>query len=189
VDIQGEYKIGLARQQVWNALQDAEILKQCIPGCQEMEKLSDAQYLATIVAAIGPVKATFKTNIEMQNLKPPQSYTLIGDAKGGAAGFGSGSAEISLSESAGATTLRYAAQLKVGGKLAQVGSRLVAGVTRKMADDFFGKFSLVLDKGAEKVVTEQDKIVAARSARRNRILAIAGAAAVVLIVLWLSLRN
>ena len=84
MDIQGAYKIGLSSQQVWNGLHDAEILKECIPGCEEMEKLSDAQYLAKVLAAIGPVKATFKTNIEMQKLKPPHSFTLIAEAKGGA---------------------------------------------------------------------------------------------------------
>ena len=184
MDIEGEYKIGLARQQVWNALQDPEILKQCIPGCQELEKLADDHYLAKVVAAIGPVKATFKTNIKMQNLKPPESYTLVGEAKGGAAGFGNGHADISLSESAETTTSRYKAQFKIGGKLAQVGSRLAAGVTRKMADEFFGEFSLALDKSAEKVVTEQHEIVAKRSTRHNRVLAVTFVAAVLLFILW-----
>ena len=105
MDIEGTYKFGLARQQVWDALQNADILQECIPGCEELELLSDNRYLATVVAAIGPVKATFKTNIEMQNLTPPESYTLIGEAKSGAAGFGKGSADISLIESGEFTTL------------------------------------------------------------------------------------
>ncbi|MDG1987954.1 MAG: carbon monoxide dehydrogenase subunit G [Halieaceae bacterium] len=188
MDIQGEYKIGLAAQQVWNSLHDAETLKQCIPGCQEIKKLSDFQYQAKIVAAIGPVKAVFDTNIEMQNLQPPHSYTLVGSAKGGAAGFGNGTAHISLSESAEVTILRYTAKLKIGGKLAQVGARLVSGVTRKMADEFFGKFSSILDKDAEKVFTEEDQIILARSRKQNHFL-FAGAATAVIIILYLFFTN
>ena len=185
MDIEGTYKIGLAREQVWDALQNADILQQCIPGCEELELLSDNRYLAKVVAAIGPVKATFKTNIEMQNLTPPESYTLIGEAKSGAAGFGKGSADISLIESGDFTTLYYKAQFKVGGKLAQVGSRLVAGVTRKMADEFFGKFSLALDHSAERVVSEDDEKSVIQRARRHRFLYIAVGAAVILFVWWL----
>ena len=185
MDIEGTYKIGLARQQVWDALQNADVLKQCIPGCQELELLSDNHYLAKVVAAIGPVKATFKTNIEMQNFKPPESYTLIGEAKSGAAGFGKGSADISLIESGDFTTLHYKAQFKVGGKLAQVGSRLVAGVTRKMADEFFGKFSLALDFSAERVVSVDDEKSVTQRARRHRFLYIAVGTIFILYVLWL----
>ena len=185
VDIEGTYKIGLARQQVWDALQNADILQQCIPGCEELELLSDNRYLAKVVAAIGPVKATFKTNIEMQNLTPPESYTLIGEAKSGAAGFGKGSADISLIESGDFTTLYYKAQFKVGGKLAQVGSRLVAGVTRKMADEFFGKFSLALDHSAERVVSVDDEKSVTQRARRHRFLYIAVSATFILFVWWL----
>tara|TARA_B110001452_G_scaffold101999_1_gene84602 strand:+ start:11785 stop:12360 length:576 start_codon:yes stop_codon:yes gene_type:complete len=185
VDIEGTYKIGLAREQVWDALQNADILQQCIPGCEELELLSDNRYLAKVVAAIGPVKATFKTNIEMQNLTPPESYTLIGEAKSGAAGFGKGSADISLIESGDFTTLYYKAQFKVGGKLAQVGSRLVAGVTRKMADEFFGKFSLALDHSAERVVSVDDEKSVTQRARRHRFLYIAVSATFILFVWWL----
>ena len=185
MDIEGTYKIGLARQQVWDALHNADVLQQCIPGCQELELLSDKRYLAKVVAAIGPVKATFKTNIEMQNLKPPESYTLIGEAKSGAAGFGKGSADISLIESGDFTTLHYKAHFKVGGKLAQVGSRLVAGVTRKMADEFFGKFSLALDHSAERVVSVDDEKSVTLRARHHRFLYIAAGTTFILCVLWL----
>ncbi len=190
MDIQGEYKIALAQEEVWRALNDTEILKQCIPGCQEMEKQSDTEYSAKIVAAIGPVKATFKTIIEMKNLKPPHSYTIAGEANGGVAGFGNGSADISLTESAGTTTLFYKAQFKVGGKLAQIGARLVTGVTRKIADEFFGKFSQALDKDAEKVLTEQDKTGLERTADyKHIILSIVGVVAVILIALLLFPHN
>jgi hypothetical protein len=190
LDIQGEYKIALAQEEVWKALNDAEVLKQCIPGCQEMEKKSDTEYSARVVAAIGPVKATFKTIIEMKNLKPPHSYTISGEANGGVAGFGNGSADITLTESAGTTTLHYHAKFKVGGKLAQIGARLVAGVTRKIADEFFSKFSQALDKGAEKVLTEQDKTDLERTAEYTRIiLSIVVVVAVILIVLLLFPHN
>ncbi len=184
MDIQGEYRIGVPRQQVWDALTDAEVLKQCIPGCEEMQKVSDTEYKAVVTAAIGPVKAVFRTKMELTKLNPPLSYTLVGESKGGAAGFGRGSADISLEEMDGATLLHYEADFKVGGKLAQVGSRLVVGVTRKIADDFFGKFSSILDSGAQKVLTEQDKLLAERRTSRIRILAIAGAIAVVLLLFW-----
>lgn len=188
MDIQGEYKIGVPREQVWDALNDADTLKQCIPGCTEMAKTSDTEYQAKVIAAIGPVKATFKTKMQVSNLNPPESYTLTGDSKGGAAGFGRGSADIRLLEEAGTTTLHYEADFKVGGKLAQVGSRLVVGVTRKIADDFFGTFSSLLDAEAEKVVTERDRELAARNARRNTIMMTVGVVIAVAVAAWYWLR-
>ena len=172
MNIQGEYKIGVSRQQVFDAITDPEILKKCIPGCEELEQISETEYKALIKATIGPVKASFKTSMELKNLNPPESFTLAGEGKGGVAGFGRGSADITLEESDGATHLRYVAELKVGGKLAQVGSRLVLGVTRKIADEFFGTFSSILDSGAEKVETDQDKLLAEKRATRKRIMMI-----------------
>jgi len=185
LNIQGEYKIGVSRQQVFDAITDPEILQKCIPGCEEMEQISDTQYKAVITATIGPVKARFKTSMELKNLNPPQSFTLAGEGKGGVAGFGRGSADITLDESEGATHLHYEADLKVGGKLAQVGSRLVVGVTRKIADEFFGTFSSILDAGAEKVETEQDRRLAELRASRKRIMMIAGPILMLLLIYWL----
>jgi carbon monoxide dehydrogenase subunit G len=185
LNIQGEYKIGVPRQQVFDAIIDPEVLKKCIPGCEELQQVSDTQYKAVIKASIGPVRAAFKTSMELKNLNPPASFTLAGEGKGGVAGFGRGSADITLDESDGATHLHYEADLKVGGKLAQVGSRLVVGVTRKMADEFFGTFSSILDAGAEKVETEEDKLLAEKSAIRKRVIVIVGPILMLLLVYWL----
>jgi carbon monoxide dehydrogenase subunit G len=185
LNIQGEYRIGVSRQQVFDAITDPEILKKCIPGCEEMQQVSDTEYKAVIKARIGPVKASFKTSMELKNLNPPESFTLAGEGKGGVAGFGRGSADITLDETDGATHLRYEADLKVGGKLAQVGSRLVVGVTRKIADEFFGSFSSILDAGAEKVETEQDRLQAQKRAARKRTMMIMGPILMLLLIYWL----
>ena len=140
MEISGAFDIPAKRQQVWEALNDPEVLAQCIPGCESIERISATELLAKMKAKFGPVKARFESRIELTNLNPPQSYTIGGVGKGGPAGFGKGSADVTLTESGGNTTLSYTATLQVGGKLAQVGSRLVGGAARKIADDFFGKF-------------------------------------------------
>lgn len=144
MDINGEFEIATSREQVWEALNDPDVLARCIPGCESIERESDTELLAKIKARIGPVKARFESRIVLSNLNPPESYTISGEGRGGPAGFGKGSADVTLSESNGNTTLRYTATLQVGGKLAQVGSRLVGGAAKKIADDFFGKFVEVL---------------------------------------------
>jgi carbon monoxide dehydrogenase subunit G len=151
VEIRGEYQIASSRESVWAALNDPEVLKRCIPGCESLEKTSDTEFSGRVTAAIGPVKARFKTHISLEDLKPPESYTLVGESKAGVAGFGKGSARVKLVEQAGGTLLSYEADFKVGGKLAQVGSRLVLGATRKVADEFFGAFSRELDPAAVRV--------------------------------------
>jgi hypothetical protein len=140
MDISGEFDIPVSRQQVWEALNDPQVLAQCIPGCESIERESDTELRAKMKAKIGPVKARFESRILLSNLNPPQSYTISGEGKGGPVGFGKGSADVSLEESDGNTTLHYTATLHVGGKLAQIGSRLVGSAARKIADDFFSKF-------------------------------------------------
>ena len=144
MEMTGEYRIPAPREHVWDALNDPEILRQCIPGCEVMEKESDDNYTARMLAKIGPVKAKFATRIALSNLNPPESYTIAGEGKGGPAGFGKGSANVSLSEDQGETVLNYTASMQVGGKLAQVGSRLVAGTAKKYADDFFSRFARLM---------------------------------------------
>ncbi len=140
MDISGEFDIPAGRQQVWEALNDPDVLAQCIPGCESIERESETAFVAKMIAKIGPVKARFESHILLSNLNPPRSYTISGEGKGGPAGFGKGSADVTLSDIDGNTTLHYTATLLVGGKLAQVGSRLVGGAARKIANDFFGKF-------------------------------------------------
>ena len=140
MDITGEHRVPLPREAVFEALNDPEILGRCIPGCQTLEQVGEHEFDADVVARIGPVKARFRTRIEVSNLDPPESYTLSGEGRGGAAGFASGSADVRLEAVDGGTVLRYAARLRPGGRIAQVGSRLVGGTARKIGADFFSRF-------------------------------------------------
>jgi carbon monoxide dehydrogenase subunit G len=141
MDMTGEYRIPAPREAVWKALNDPEVLKQCIPGCDELEKKSDTEYAAKVTAKVGPVKAKFGGNVTMSDLDPPSSYTISGEGSGGAAGFAKGGAKVRLTEDGGATVLSYTVNATVGGKLAQIGSRLIDSTAKKMANDFFGKFA------------------------------------------------
>ena len=154
MEMTGEFRIPAPRQRVWEGLNDPEILKQCIPGCQTLEKVSDTEFNGRVVAAVGPVRATFGGKVTLSDLDPPHSYTISGEGSGGVAGFAKGGAKVNLAEEGAATVLTYAVQAQVGGKLAQVGSRLIDGVARKMANDFFGHFAAVM-------VPEQPSAVAA----------------------------
>jgi len=144
MDMNGEYKIPASRATVWKALNDPEVLKQAIPGCDELTKLGDDELEAKVTSKIGPVKAKFAGRVRLENINAPVSYTIVGEGKGGAAGFAKGGADVSLEEIPDGTLLRYTAKAEVGGKLAQIGSRLIAGASKKMADDFFGKFSEIV---------------------------------------------
>ena len=141
MEIIGEQLIPLPQQRVWEALNDPEILKACIPGCQSIEKVSDSDYKIVMTAAVGPVKAKFNGKLHLADLNSPDSYSLSFEGSGGAAGFGKGSAKVMLSPEDKGTKLSYSAQAQVGGKLAQIGSRLIDGVAHKMAEDFFKRFN------------------------------------------------
>jgi carbon monoxide dehydrogenase subunit G len=147
MDISGEYRIAAPRQRVWDGLNDPEILKQSIPGCEEIEKTSDTELNAKVRAKVGPVNARFSGTVTLSNLNPSESYTIAGEGKGGAAGFAKGSADVSLEDAGEETILRYKASAQVGGKLAQIGSRLIQGTAEKMANQFFGTFSTVVAGG------------------------------------------
>ena len=144
MDLTGEYRIPALRQDVWEALNNPEILKQCIDGCQELSKDSDTQFSAKVTAKVGPVKAKFSGKVTLSELDPPNGYKISGEGQGGVAGFAKGGATVKLDEDGGDTVLSYTANAEVGGKLASVGSRLVEGVAKKQADDFFGKFSQIV---------------------------------------------
>ena len=151
MEISGEYLIKIPRQQVWECLLDPNTLKACIPGCESLEKLADDNYQAQVKLTIGPVRATFQTQLSIKNAQPPKSYRLEGVGKGGAVGFGQGYAEVSLDEDENGTVLRYKSAFQVGGRLAQVGSRLVWGATRKIADDFFEKLTQHIDSSSHRL--------------------------------------
>ena len=151
----GEYRIGAPRDAVWTALNDPDVLARCIEGCQSMVRTADDAFAASVKAKVGPVNATFQADLTLTDIKPPDSYTLNANVKGGAAGFGKGVARVSLMPEGAATLLRYEVEGQVGGKLAQVGQRLIDAATRKMADDFFAKFGDDVAPGvSEKIVTE-----------------------------------
>jgi uncharacterized protein len=140
MDMTGEFRIPASRQRVWEGLNDPEILKSSIPGCQSIEKVSDTEFTAKVVAQVGPVKANFSGKVTLSDLDPPQSYTIAGEGSGGVAGFAKGNAKVNLDEEGAETVLHYSVQAHVGGKLAQIGSRLIDSVARKMAENFFARF-------------------------------------------------
>lgn len=144
MDLTGAVDIPASPDVVWRALNDPEILAKVIPGCEGVTRLSDTEFEALATAAIGPVKARFKGKVTMSNINPPVSYTITGEGSGGVAGFAKGGADVMLEPIATGTRLNYTVKAQVGGKLAQIGQRLVEGAARKMADDFFAKFSAVV---------------------------------------------
>lgn len=135
----GSYKIPTDKQTVWDALNNPEILQKCIPGCEEFKKNSDTSFTATATNKIGPFNASFTGDVELQDLNPPNSYKLVGQGNS-PVGFASGEASVTLSEENGQTVLSYDVEANVGGKIAQVGGRLIDMTAKKMADIFFGKF-------------------------------------------------
>jgi carbon monoxide dehydrogenase subunit G len=140
--IEGEERIAAPIDKVWQALNDPEVLKACIPGCESLEKTSDNNMAATVVLKIGPIKATFNGEVELKNLNPPRSYTIQGEGKGGIAGFAKGGADVILAEDGPDTTvLKYEAKADVGGKIAQLGSRLITSTSKKLAGQFFSSFN------------------------------------------------
>jgi len=138
--IEGEERIAAPVEKVWAALNDPDMLKECIPGCQSLEMKSPTEMTATVVLKIGPIKATFNGEVTLKNLKPPHSYTIQGEGKGGIAGFAKGGADVTLNEDGDGTMLKYAAKADVGGKIAQLGSRLITSTSKKLAGQFFSTF-------------------------------------------------
>ena len=147
--LSGSYKLNVKKEVVWKALNDSNILKQCIPGCESFEKESDNIFNATATNQIGPMNATFSGTVELSNIKENQSYTLSGQGNS-SVGFANGSADVKLEEQNGSTTLVYEVNVDVGGKIAQLGSRLINGVAKKMSDYFFGRFADLVDPIVEK---------------------------------------
>jgi uncharacterized protein len=141
MDMTGEFRIAAPRERVWEALNDPEVLKRAIAGCEELQKLSDTEFVAKVTAKVGPVKARFAGKVTLSDLDPPNGYKISGEGQGGAAGFAKGGATVRLEPDGSATVLKYSVQAAVGGKLAQIGARLIDGAAHKMAEDFFGSFA------------------------------------------------
>lgn len=141
MEMTGEQLIPLPQETTWRALNDTEILKTCIPGCESIDKQSDNEYLLTMTAKVGPVSAKFKGKMTLSDINPPHAYTLLFEGQGGVAGFAKGQANVQLVPEGEGTKLGYAVKAMVGGKLAQVGARLIDGVAKKLSEQFFTAFN------------------------------------------------
>lgn len=151
MDMSGQHTIAATRQIVWEALNDPDVLKECIPGCEEIEKTGDTGFTAKVSVKVGPVKAKFSGQVTLSDIDPPNGYTISGEGKGGAAGFAKGGAKVRLQEADGgaSTVLDYDVNASIGGKLAQIGARLIDSTAKKYANDFFEKFSeIATSRGA-----------------------------------------
>jgi len=166
MDLTGEFRIEAPRELVWKALNDPNILKASIPGCEDLVKTSDTEFSAKVTAKVGPVKAGFGGKVTLSDLDPPNGYTISGEGSGGAAGFARGGAKVRLEPiDGGATLLKYEVDAEIGGKLAQIGSRLIEGAAKKMAGDFFSAFADQVNALAAPTPTaEEAKVEAAPSA-------------------------
>jgi len=163
MEINGSQSIGAPRQKVWDALNDPAVLRQCLPGCESVERVSPDEFSVVMAAAIGPLRARFNGKLRMTQAEPPKSCVMVFEGQGGAVGFGKGTSSVALTETADGTTLAYTANAQVGGKLAQVGSRLIDSVARKMADDFFNALRRQLVPTAEAVPASKPSAATSRS--------------------------
>ena len=157
MDMSGCYEIEAPSDIVWKALNDISILKLCIPGCEEIKKNSETELEATVVAKVGPVKARFKGIVKLSNIKPNESYTISGEGKGGAAGFAKGEANVELRPSPKGTLLSYTVRANVGGKLAQIGNRLIDSTAKKLADQFFLNLADNLSENTDNTTINKNK--------------------------------
>lgn len=148
MEMTGEQRLPAPREAVWAALNDPEVLKQCIPGCEEIQKTSDTEMTAKVAAKVGPVSAKFTGAVTLSDMDPPNGYTISGEGKGGVAGFAKGSAKVGLAPDGDGTILRYEVNASVGGKLAQIGARLIDATAKKMAEEFFNRFSAIVSERA-----------------------------------------
>lgn len=156
MEMSGEYRIEAPREKVWAALNDPEILKQSIPGCEEIEQTSDTSFEAQVTAKVGPVKAKFSGAVELTDIDAPNGYRISGEGKGGAAGFAKGGANVRLEEDGDGTLLKYDVDAQVGGKLAQLGARLIDGTAKKMASQFFENFAEAVEGGGAAASVEDE---------------------------------
>lgn len=179
MELTGERLIPAPIDTTWTALNNPEVLKSCIAGCESLDRTGDDAFHAQVAVRIGPVSARFRGNLRMSDVKPPNSYTIHFDGQGGAAGFGKGSADVTLAPEAGGTRLRYVARAQVGGKMAQVGSRLIDAAAGKIAEDFFAAFETTL-----RPPTGAAPVPVGAPALGGRIAWWIAGAAVVLAALW-----
>jgi uncharacterized protein len=194
--LSGEYRLPLPRTAVWDGLNDPEILKQCIPGCEELLKTEDNGFSAKVGLKIGPMTARFTGKVTLSDIDPPNGYKIAGEGQGGVAGFGKGSAVVKLAEDGqGGTILTYEADSQVGGKMAQLGSRLIDATAKKLADEFFGKFAVAVMPPAASMPMQpaetplaQDAAPAQTNGGLPQSVWIAALVAAIGVVLWMVLK-
>ncbi len=179
MDMNGSQRIEASREKVYAALNDVEVLRQCIPGCDSIEKLSDTEMNAKVTLRIGPVKASFTGKVNLSDFDPPNGYTISGEGSGGMAGFAKGGAKVALVADGDATVLNYTVNAEIGGKIAQLGSRLIDGTAKKLAGDFFEKFSEIVGPAPVAETTEGEP---AKKGWFSKILGTGGTAAVFLVL-------
>jgi len=148
MDMSGEQLISASRDAVWKALNDPAVLQMCVPGCDQMEQTSETKLNARAAIKVGPIKAKFAGKIMLTDMNPPTSYAINFEGQGGIAGFAKGGARVSLTEAEGGTLLKYESTAKIGGKIAQLGARLIESTAKSMADQFFAKFSEIMNANA-----------------------------------------
>ena len=194
MEIKGEYRIAASREKVFAALSDVAVLQACIPGCESLEKSSDTEMKAKVRMRIGPVSASFTGKVTLSDLDPPNGYKISGEGQGGAAGFAKGGAVVTLSEDGADTVLNYNVDAQVGGKIAQVGARLIDGTARKLADEFFSKFAAMVGappagEAAAAVAAPAAAPAASAAAQRGyKHWVVIGIGAVVLVLVFLASR-
>ncbi|MGQ0544956.1 MAG: SRPBCC family protein [Betaproteobacteria bacterium] len=163
MEMSGEQLIPASQQETWEALNDPEVLKACVPGCEAIDHIAGNEYQVQMVARVGPVSAKFKGRLTLSDIKPPNSYSIAFEGQGGPAGFAKGGAQVKLTPQNGQTRLAYDVKASVGGKLAQIGSRLVDAAAKKVADDFFRNFTLRLSPEG----SEDDTVVLAKRKKKK----------------------
>jgi uncharacterized protein len=193
MEIKGEYRIAASREKVFAALNDPAVLQACIPGCESLEKTSDTEMKAKVRLRIGPVSASFTGKVTLSDLDPPNGYKISGEGQGGAAGFAKGGAVVTLREDGAETLLSYNVDAQVGGKIAQVGARLIDGTAKKLADEFFSKFTTMVGgpppaEAAVAAVTSPGPAASAAAQRGYKHWIIIGIGAAVLVLVFLANR-
>ena len=184
MELQGERLIPATQDKTWAALNDPAVLKACITGCESLERTGDDAYAALVAVKVGPVSARFKGNLKLSNVQAPDSYTINFDGQGGVAGFGKGSADVTLLPEGAATRLKYLAKATVGGKMAQVGSRLIDAAAAKVAEDFFKAFEAQLAPAPVAAPADTGQVpMPADTPKNNRALWI-GIGVLVVLLLW-----
>ncbi len=184
----GDVSIAADRQHVWTALNDPDVLRQCIPGCESVTREGDNVLLAKVTARIGPIKAGFSGKVTLSELDPPNSYVISGEGSGGAAGFAKGSAAVKLTGEGNTTQLHYEVEAAVGGKLAQIGARLIDTTAKKMAEDFFTKFVAIAESTSTTPPAPETAAPAPAPKQNNRPFIIAAIAVLALAAAYFLLR-